>query len=257
MMTYVEVYVYWRGLTKRGAVARQKTIYVKDSDLSLWQRFEKAVRVGVAAESVSALIAESMRHYLAQFGDQGGGLYVRAPDEASVTFGTGISAVLEKEAGDTWTLRLDEKTYGEAGLHHALGRGTPSEMVAVARAHMTNGLGPGELEMAAARLRRALGIEDQLTASDGRAAGREWALTRAAPGELEAICELTHSGWDSVEEAGDAWPTLYAEIALHRPPAGSDGRKQEIKRDDFMVGFVEEACAVYQQILKTERNVAT
>ena len=242
-------------------MARQKTIYVRDADLPLWERFEKAVKVGAAAESVSALIAESMRHYLAQFGDQGDGLYVRGPDEAPVKFGTDISAVLEKEAADTWTLRLDERTYGEAELHHSLGSGTPSEMVAVARAHMANGLGPGELERAAARLRRALGIEDELTADDGRAAGRAWALTRAAPGELEAICELAHSGWDSLspssEEVADAWPTLYAEIARHRPPAVANGGKREIKRDDFMVGFVEEACAVYEQILKTERNAAT
>jgi hypothetical protein len=249
------------GRTRGVPVARQKTIYVKDADLPLWKRFEKAVTAGAAADSVSALIAESMRHYLAQFGDQGGGLYVRAPDEGPVPFGTDITAVMEREAAETWTLRLDEKTYGETGLHHALGRGTPSEMVAVARAHMTNGLGPDELERAAARLRRALGIEDKLTASDGRTAGREWALTHAAPGELEALCELARSGWTalnpSVDEPGDSWPTLYAEIALHRAPAGSDGGEWRIERDDFMVGFVEEACEVYKQILKTERNGAT
>jgi hypothetical protein len=239
-------------------VARQKTIYVKDTDLPLWDRFEKAVKVGVAAGSVSALMAESMRHYLAQFGDQGDGLYLRAPDEEPVTFGTDVTAILEKDADDTWTLRLDERTHGESDLHHSLGRGTPSEIVAGARTHMANTLGPGELEKAAARLRRALGIEDELTMSDGRAAGREWALSRAAPGELETICELAHSQWTSLDPseggAGESWSTLFAEIALHRPPANSDGGKWEIKRDDFMVGFVEEACEVYEQILKTERQ---
>ena len=80
-------------------MAPQKTIYVKDADLPVWGRFEKAVNLGATAGSVSALIADAMHQYLAQFGDQGGGLYVKAPDEDdAVTFGHGVTAVLVKDA---------------------------------------------------------------------------------------------------------------------------------------------------------------
>jgi hypothetical protein len=240
-----------------------KTIYVKDADLPLWGRVDKAVRVGAAADSVSALISAALRLYFAQYGDQGGGLFVLAPDDENpVSFDAGISALLTRDAAsDTWDLWLDGDAYPDADPRRALGPGTPSEMVAAARAVMAEELGQGELEQAAARLRRALGIGDELTAGDGRTAGRAWALERAAPGELEAICELSHSEWVSLgsasDGAGDPWPTLPAEIARHRPPADPDGGSWEVRRDDFMVGFVDEACVVYEQILETERNVAT
>jgi hypothetical protein len=242
-------------------VAGQKTIYVKDVDLPVWARFEKAVKVGAAAGSVSALIAEAMHHYLAQFGDQGGGLYVKAPDdEVAVKFGPEVTALLDNDTPGTWTLWLDPDCYGEAASPQPMGGGALAETVAAARAAMATALGPPELERAAARLRRALGLESDLTAVEGRRAGREWALQRATPGELEAISELARSSWVSLgpteERADSSWPTLIPEVARHGLPVNGEGGRQEIGRDDFMVGFVEEASEVYDQILKTERHVA-
>jgi hypothetical protein len=239
----------------------QKTIYVKEADLPLWERVEKAVRVGTAADSVSGLISDALRLYLAQYGDQAGGLYVRAPDDLeSVPFDADVSAVLVRNAAtDTWDLWLDGDVYADADPHRAMGQGTLSEMVAGARTHMADALGKGALEQAAARLRRALGIGAELTAGDGRTSGRAWALERADPGELEAICELARTDWVSLgssgEEAGVSWPTLYAEISRYRPPPDPDGESWDIRRDDFMVGFVDEACAVYEQILETESGM--
>ena len=242
-------------------MAPQKTIYVKDADVPVWGRFEKAVKLGAAAGSVSALISDAMHQYLAQFGDQGGGLYVKAPDEDdAVTFGHGVTAVLVKDATDTWTLWLDEDTYGDVDSHQEIGGGTLAKMVVAARARITTALSAGDLEKAAARLRRALGIENELTAIDGRAAGREWALQRATPGELEAICELARSSWVSIgtlsDAGGDSWPTLFTEVARHGVTASGEGERG-IARNDFMVAFAEEACQVYDQILKTERNVTS
>jgi hypothetical protein len=238
-----------------------KTIYVRDADLLLWERVERAVRVGAAADSVSALISDAMRSYFSQYGDQGGGLYVKAPDtEEFVPFDDDIWAVLVKDAATgAWDLWLDRNVYTEADPRRPLGQGTLTEMVAAARTYLSDVLGQSDLEQAAARLRRALGIGNELTASDGRAAGRAWALERAAPGELEAVCELAHTEWttfgSSNEAAGDRWPTLHAEMALHRPPAEPDGETWQIRRDDFMAGFVEKACAVYEQILETESGM--
>jgi hypothetical protein len=235
-----------------------KTIYIKDADLLLWERADKAVRVGAAAHSMSALIADALRLYLSQFGDQGNGLFVKAPDdEDPVTFGPGISAVLVKDAASqTWRLWLDGEDPTEPP--QSMGEGTVSEVVAAARSQMADSLSHGALEKAAARLRRALGIGNELTASDGRSAGRAWALERATPGELEAIGDLAHTEWVAFGSSGDAsgaaWPTLYTELARHRPPADPSGEAWEIRRDDFTVGFVEEAGAVYEQILDTERN---
>jgi hypothetical protein len=242
-------------------VGRQKTIYVKDADLPVWGRFEKAVKVGAAAGSVSALIAEAMHQYLAQFGDQGGGLSVKAPDDdPAVTFGPDVTAILLRGATGTWALWLDQDTYSGADSPQEMGGGTLAEAVAAGRARMTTALGPRELEKAAARLRRALGLENDLTSTDGRATGRQWALQRATPGELEAISELAHSSWVSIgpagEAAADVWPTLMTEVARHGLPTQAEGGLAEIARDDFMVGFVEEASDVYDQILKTERHAA-
>jgi hypothetical protein len=235
----------------------QKTIYVKDTDIPLWERFEKATKVGAAAGSVSALIAHAMHHYLAQFGDQGGGLYVQAPDEEAVAFGVDISAVLVRDATTTWTLLLDEVTYGESAQSQVIGSGPLPEVITAARTHLADSLSSNDLQRAASRLRRALGIEGVSTAAEGRRAGREWALHRAAPAELEAMGQLVPASWVSLgpsSATGGEWPTLYAEVARHRPMADSGSGSWEIPRDDFMVGFVEEASDVYGQILETERQ---
>jgi class 3 adenylate cyclase len=42
----------------------KKTVYVKDADLSLWERFENAVNQDGAADSVSSMLADAMRVYL-------------------------------------------------------------------------------------------------------------------------------------------------------------------------------------------------
>jgi hypothetical protein len=207
-----------------------KTIYVKTADLPLWDRAEKAARAG-ASLSVSALAADALRLYFAQYGDQGDGLYVQAPDDqAPVAFDADISAILvPATATGTWDLWLDTHTYPAGEPRSAMGPGTVSDMVTQARTHM---------------------------AGDGRTAGRAWALERATPGELEAICELARTAWVSFgaspEGAGDPWPTLRAEMARHRPPSEPGHPTPEISRDDFTVGFVEEACAVYEQILETD-----
>jgi hypothetical protein len=233
-----------------------KTIYVKDADLPLWERIEKAVKTGSVADSVSALISEALRLYLAQFGDQGGGLYVQPPDDDTrVTFDHDTSAVLAQDAATgTWDLRLDAHTYPDAAPRHAMGHGALRDMVAAARTQMAEALTTSELENAAARLRRALGIGSELTATDGRTAGRAWALQRATPGELEAICELAHREWVSFGASGaaDPWPTLRSEMARHGLLAGHEDETWEVRRDDFTVGFVGEACAVYDQILETD-----
>ncbi len=237
----------------------QKTIYVKDADLPLWERFEKATKVGAAAESVSALIAHAMHHYFAQFGDQGGGLYVQAPDEESIAFPTDITAVLVKDATTTWTLLLDEVTYGEADRRVPIGPGPLPEVIAAARTHLVDSLSLSDLQRAASRLRRALGIEGAVTAAEGRRAGREWALQRAAPAELEAMGQLAHGSWASLgpsSATGGEWPTLYGELARHRPMTDPEKDSWEIRRDDFMVGFVEEASDVYEHILEAERQAA-
>jgi hypothetical protein len=233
----------------------QKTIYVKDADLPTWLRAEKAVKIGAAADSVSGLIADALRLYLAQFGDHGGGLYVKAPDdEETVPFDAEISAVLEKDAASgTWLLRLDPRAYPEADSSRSLGQGMPGEMVAAARGCLAEALSQGALERAAARLRRALGIGAAPSAEDGRLAGRSWALERATPGELEAVCELARTQWSSIAAGpGGSWPTLFAEVGHHRPHADTESDTGELRRDEFLVGFVEEACAVYEQILETD-----
>jgi hypothetical protein len=237
-------------------MSRQKTIYVKDADIPLWARLERASKVG-AADSVSALIALAMHHYLAQFGHQGGGLYVQAPDEESIAFGPDITAVLVRDATTAWMLLLDDVTYGECDRSVPIGRGPLPDVIAAARTHLADSLSANDLQKAATRLRRALGIEGASTAAEGRRAGREWALQRAAPAELEAVGQLVHVSWASLgpsTETGGEWPTLYAEVARYRPMADSESDSWEIPRDDFMVGFVEEAFDVYEQILETERQ---
>ncbi|MGO8724282.1 MAG: hypothetical protein ACLQRM_16355 [Acidimicrobiales bacterium] len=127
-------------------MAPAKTIYVKDSDVPLWERYETAVKEWQAADSVSALISEAMRQYLDQFGDQGDGLYVKAPDEDLVTFGINRSAILER-TGSGWTLSLDLDVYGQdAYTPYELGRSSVREAVADARRHM-------------ARVRQSKGME--------------------------------------------------------------------------------------------------
>jgi hypothetical protein len=56
---------------KGDPVSTKKTIYVKDADLQLWERFEEAVTAGQRAESVSSMIADAMRGYLDQYPRQG------------------------------------------------------------------------------------------------------------------------------------------------------------------------------------------
>ena len=48
-------------------MATKKTIYVKDADLPLGDRFEKAVNERRIAESASSMIADAMRTYLDQY----------------------------------------------------------------------------------------------------------------------------------------------------------------------------------------------
>jgi hypothetical protein len=232
----------------------QKTIYVKAADLPIWSRVEQAVKNGAAAESVSGLIADALRLYLAQFGHAGGGLYVKAPDDQeAIPFDRDISAVLERDAATgSWALRLDPRSYPEADSPRSLGQGTPREVVATTQTYLAEALSQGALERAASRLRLALGIGDALTAEGGRLAGRSWALERAAPGELEAVCELAHGeNWLAIDPGG-SWPTLFGEVGRYRPPAEPSGETAELRRDAFLVGFVEEACAVYEQILETD-----
>lgn len=65
-------------------MATKKTIYVKDNDLPLWERFEKIVKDGGAADSTSDLVAQAMRTYLDQFGYYSGPtgrILVLAPDQ--------------------------------------------------------------------------------------------------------------------------------------------------------------------------------
>jgi hypothetical protein len=83
----------------------QKTIYVKDS--SLWGRFEKAAEW--SGDSVSGLISIAMGDYLAQFGDQGDGLFVAPPDcdPGDIVFGEGRSAILERRDRG-WVLSFDD-----------------------------------------------------------------------------------------------------------------------------------------------------
>ena len=137
-------------------MAPAKTIYVKDSDVPLWERFEKAVNDWQRADSVSALIAEAMRQYLAQFGDQGDGLYVMAPDDdpGNVTFGPDRTAIIER-AGKDWVLSLDfEGTYPGADeySHYPLmsrsfwvQAAVESAREIIARVRMDKGMGPLEV----------------------------------------------------------------------------------------------------------------
>jgi hypothetical protein len=236
----------------------QKTIYVKDADIPLWERFEKASKAGAAADSVSALIAQAMHHYLDQFGDQGGGLYVQAPDQESVDFGPEVTAILARGAGSSWTLLLENATYGE-NPSEAFGPAPLPEVIGIARQRLADSLSATDLQGAASRLRRALGIEGGATEAEGRRAGRDWALRRAAPTELEAMGQLAQTSWVTLgpsSETGGEWPTLYAELARHRPMVGSEGEAWEISRDDFTVGFVQEASDIYEKILETERQAA-
>jgi hypothetical protein len=119
-------------------MAPKKTLYVKDADAPLWERFETAVREWQAADSVSALIAEAMRQYFDQFGDQGDGLYVQAPDEDPgwVTFGDGRTAILQPHRSG-WMLLLDEDVYGQdADTSYEIGFRNLDDAIAAARKHM-------------------------------------------------------------------------------------------------------------------------
>lgn len=235
----------------------QKTIYVKVADFPLWERFERAAKLSAVGGSVSALIAEAMHQYFDRFGDQGGGLYVQPPDESSVLFGPDVTAILAQAAGGSWTLLLNEATYGENASTQRIGPLPLPEAIVAARTHLADSLSSTDLQRAAYRLRRALGLEGASTEDEGRRAGRSWALERAAPAELEAMGQLTRGSWvflGPASEIGGEWPTLYAELAQHRPMTDAPGDDWEIPRDDFLVGFVEEASDVYDHILETERQ---
>jgi len=90
-----------------------KTIYVKESDMPLWERLESLVNDWGAAVSVSALIAEVMRKYLAQFGDQGDGLYIQMTGNELAVFTDGISGIsaIMQPTGRGWMLYLDETVF--------------------------------------------------------------------------------------------------------------------------------------------------
>lgn len=90
-------------------MAPAKTLYVKEGDAPLWERFERAVADWQAADSVSALVTAAMRAYLDQFGDQGDGIYAPAPDDGEGIPPEGCSAVLERR-GDGWFLTYDLDT---------------------------------------------------------------------------------------------------------------------------------------------------
>lgn len=128
-------------------MAPAKTLYVKEADEPLWRRFEKAVNEWQVADSVSALVAESMRLYLDQFGDQGDGLYIRPPDfDPGDGPPAGASAFLQLN-DEGWTLFVpvdaEGNPCGADAMHawdtHLLCRRDFSvvEAAAQARAHLT------------------------------------------------------------------------------------------------------------------------
>src|SRR5665647_3468380 len=193
-------------------MAPTKTIYVKESDLPLWGRFENAVKEWNAAESVSALLTEAMRHYLNQFGDQGGGLYVETPDGEPATFGGGTTAILAPQR-DGWLLSLDEDEFGDSMYQgYPLGRAGVEEALKEARRCMADALKDNEVHQAARRLRDAVGEEEIIDKSVGWAAGREWALHRAVPGELDGVLELAgqHLSLIHISEPTRRTPISYA-----------------------------------------------
>jgi len=239
-------------------MAPAKTIYVKDSDVPLWERFESAVKGWGAADSVSALIADAMRKYLAQFGDQGGGLYVQAPDDdpGDVWFSDSINAVM-KPHGRGWILFLDETVFGDdTDTPHEMGFRAIEDATAGAREYMATVRSDSELMKAARRLHEARSHEDVEATASGRAAGREWALEQATPGELEAITKLASEhwlsfGWTFDDDGENPWPTLYD--ALMELPYGAEADERwQIERDPFMDGFVDSAADTYREIRSAE-----
>jgi hypothetical protein len=237
-------------------MAPAKTIYVKDADVPLWERFEHAVNDWGAADSVSALIADAMRKYLAQFGDQGDGLYVQTPDDEPEVFGDGVSAIMSPH-GRGWVLDLDETVFGEdAHTPYELSFREIEDATTEARKHMAKARSESELMKAARRLHEARSHEDMEATASGRAAGREWALGQATPGELDEITKLASQhwlsfGWTFDDDGEDPWPTLYD--ALMQLPYGAEADERwQIERDPFMDGFVDSAADTYREIRSAE-----
>ncbi len=233
-------------------MAPTKTLYVKEKDMPLWERFEKAVNDWNAADSVSALIAEAMRGYLDQYGDQGGGLYVSAPDEELQTFGDGMTAILDRH-GPGWKLCLDPDVFGDDAYspYELSSRDLPGA-ITEARQHMVRERAQGEIAAAARRLREARGEEEIAQEREGRDAGRRWALNDAMPSELQAVLELSNSWWISIEPDGREWPTLYT--ALSESIDSAPDEPWVISRDPFMVAFFDAAAEVYSEVLSTEKE---
>jgi len=113
-----------------------------------------------------------------------------------------------------------------------------------------------DVKAAARRLRAARSDEETAEIERGRTAGRAWALQRAMPSELEAMCELDSEWWVSFgppdEGPGDPWPTLYEELAMLAPVSIDPSERYQIDRDPFMVAFVESASDTYRKMLEAE-----
>jgi hypothetical protein len=204
-------------------VAPAKTIYVKDSDVPTWERFETAVKEWQAADSVSALISEAMRQYLAQFGDQGDGLYVEAPDEdpGDATLDKGVF-VLGGSKGGEWKLWYDEDAFGPDtyGSPYEIGHGTVAQAVEAARKHMAyvrqnkdfkrievecenTRTGMISIEAFTGRWLVEPDSDETRTNEDGYDAGVYWGVALTRRGRIAVYAAHCNSGGGQLEDYDD------------------------------------------------------